>query len=240
MKGVIMSNTSESQRLLCFQEVGKTYHTQAGDFRVLSEVNLEIKKGTFTVLTGASGSGKSTLLHLAAGLDNPTEGSVMFQGTVIPRKPAASARWRAMNIGIVFQFFQLLPTLRAIENVMLPMEFLNNGSAAALVKTIGSPRRRAMELLDMVGMADFAEKLPSQLSGGEQQRIAIARALANDPRIIFADEPTGNLDRENAEKVLGILRGLVATGTAVLMVTHDRAAAGTTDVCVTLADGRIA
>ena len=230
-----MSN-QDAHTLLSLEGVGKTYRTLAGDFRVLSDVTMSVARGSFTVLTGASGSGKSTLLHLAAGLDTPTAGEVLFLGEPVPRRPAPAARWRAGNIGIVFQFFQLLPTLRAVENVMLPMEFPGRRSPCTGSR---GRRERAMELLSLVGMDEYAEKLPSQLSGGEQQRVAIARALANAPLILLADEPTGNLDSANAQTVLDLLVTLARQGTAILMVTHDQVAAGRADECVSIRDGRI-
>lgn len=234
-----MSNTIKKSPLLSIQDVGKIYQTPAGDYQVLSDVNIDIKAGHFTVLCGSSGSGKSTLLHLAAGLDAPSTGNILFRGSIIPKKPAAAAQWRAQHVGIVFQFFQLLPTLRAVENVMLPMEFVHCSDMQKIKKDTRNLRTRAMELLEMVGIADYAEKLPSQLSGGEQQRVAIARSLANDPAILLADEPTGNLDSENSKIVLDLLLSVVKTGTSVLMVTHDDKATLCADQIFHLKDGSL-
>ena len=232
-----MSKEKNSIPLISFENVGKIYQTPAGVFRVLSNVSLEVALNSFTIITGASGSGKSTLLHLATGLDEPSDGLIRFSGQPISYQAAPSARWRAGNIGIVFQFFQLLPTLRAIENVMLPMEFAHD--RATSYRSLSQMRSRAMELLDLVGLADYAEKLPQTLSGGEQQRVAIARALANDPPFIVADEPTGNLDSANAEKVIELLRSLKGSGKTILMATHDQATAERADQEYVLKDGRL-
>jgi putative ABC transport system ATP-binding protein len=182
---------------------------------------------------GRSGSGKSTLLNLVAGIDRPTSGEVVVGGAPVGGlDESALAAWRGRNVGVVFQFFQLLPTLTVVENVALPMDLCATRSPR-------DARARAMELLAQVGIVDQATKLPASLSGGQQQRAAIARALANDPPVLVADEPTGNLDSRTAESVLGLLRVTAGAGRTVLMVTHERDVAGLVDRVVTLADGRV-
>ena len=194
----------------------------------LDHVDLHVAPGTFLAVVGRSGSGKSTLLHLVAGLDRPDEGRVRVGGTELGALDEDRlAEWRGRGVGVVFQSFQLLPTLTILENVLLPMEIVARGD-----------RRRALELLDRVGVADQADKLPSELSGGQQQRAAIARALANDPPLIVADEPTGNLDSRTADQVVSLLGELARAGRTVLMVTHEDLA-GRVDRVVALADGRV-
>src|ERR1041384_7959740 len=173
--------------MISLHQVSKTYETPAGKFAALKDIDLEIRPGQFVGIVGKSGSGKSTLLNMVAGIDRPSAGSVAVAGTEIQSLSENKlAAWRGRNVGFVFQFFQLLPTLTAAENVMLPMDFC--GTVA--------PRQRsqtALELLDRFGVAPQADKLPAALFGGEQQRVAIARALANDPPVVLAHEPTGNL-----------------------------------------------
>jgi putative ABC transport system ATP-binding protein len=185
-------------------------------------------------VVGRSGSGKSTLVNLIAGLDHCTSGGIRVGEVRVDRLGEdALARWRGTTVGVVFQFFQLLPTLTIAENVMLPMDLC--GTAAP-----PQARRRALELLALVGIAEQADKLPSALSGGQQQRAAIARALANDPPLIVADEPTGNLDQQTSAMVLDLLRGLARSGRTVLMVTHERDIESRVDLVVRLVDGRVA
>ncbi|MCK6548338.1 ABC transporter ATP-binding protein [Myxococcota bacterium] len=212
------------------QLIGATKHyaTPAGPFAALESVDVEIARGRFVAVTGKSGSGKSTLLHLVAGIDRPTSGSILVDGTAIEALDESRlAAWRGRNVGVVFQSFQLLPTLTIAENVMLPIDFA------------GRLRARALALLDEVGIRDQADKLPSALSGGQQQRAAIARALANDPPLVVADEPTGNLDSRTAALVLELLRGLTRRGTTVVMVTHDEQLAAQVDEVIALVDGRV-
>jgi len=213
---------------------GKVYRSPAGDFTALSGVDLRVAAGDFVAVVGRSGSGKSTLLNLLAGIDRPTSGEVWIAGTAVHALPERRlAAWRGRTIGLVFQFFQLLPTLTVAENVMLPMDLCATAPPR-------ERRARALGLLDRVGIPDQADKLPATLSGGQQQRAAIARALANDPPVILADEPTGNLDSATTTAVLGLFADLAATGTAVVMVTHERDLVGVADRQVTLADGRVA
>lgn len=213
--------------------VSKVFQGGQGGFTALDEVDLHLPAGEFVAVVGKSGSGKSTLIHLIAGIDRPTRGEIRVAGTPVHAlDESALAAWRGRQVGVVFQFFQLLPTLTVVENVMLPMDF-----CATLAPR--PARRRALELLARVGIADQADKLPANLSGGQQQRAAIARALANDPPLIVADEPTGNLDTQTAGAVLHLLADLSAAGKTVVMVTHERDLAAFADRVVTLADGKV-
>jgi putative ABC transport system ATP-binding protein len=213
--------------------VVKRFETPAGDFTALRGVDLQIAPGEFVAVVGKSGSGKSTLLNMIAGIDRPSEGEVYVGGTPVHSLPEGRmAEWRGHQLGIIFQFFQLLPSLTVAENVMLPMEFAGLYSRR-------ERRERAMQLLEMVGVASEADKLPSALSGGQQQRVAIARALANDPPVLIADEPTGNLDSKTAEAVYGLFERLAAEGKTIVMVTHDADLAGRVDRTVTVFDGMI-
>ena len=212
----------------------KVYHMGEIDVYALREVDLELFAGEFVVLLGPSGSGKSTLLNLVAGIDRPTAGTVTVDGASVQGlDPDRLAAWRGRAVGIVFQFFQLLPTLTVAENVMLPMDFAGTFPARAR-------RARALNLLARVEVADQADKLPATLSGGQQQRVAIARALANDPPLILADEPTGNLDSETSASIFRLLGELAASGKTLLIVTHEREAVSGVGRTVTLADGRVA
>lgn len=211
----------------------KTYHSAAGDFIALKDVNLSVAPGEMVAVVGKSGSGKSTLLNLVAGIDRPTAGEVIVSGSAIHTLTEDQiATWRGENVGVVFQFFQLLPTLTVVENVMLPMDFSGKLSN-------GRRQEKAMQLLARVGIADQAEKLPASLSGGQQQRAAIARALANNPPVLVADEPTGNLDSQNAAQVLALFQDLAFEGKTVLMVTHERTIARYSSRVIKIADGQI-
>lgn len=219
--------------LIRLKNVSKTYETETGEFLALKSVNLEVSDGEFVGVIGKSGSGKSTLINMMSGIDRPTQGEIYISGSPIHTfNENNMAKWRGKNLGIVFQFFQLLPILTVIENVMLPMDFCN-------LYTPGQRRQRALNLLDMVGVADHAGKLPSQLSGGEQQRVAIARAMANDPPIILADEPTGNLDSKTAEIIFRLFGGLVEERKTIIMVTHDNDLAQRVKRTIIIVDGEI-
>jgi putative ABC transport system ATP-binding protein len=199
----------------------------------LRDVNLSIARGKFTAILGRSGSGKSTMLNLIAGIDRPTHGEIVIDGTAVHAlSERALTQWRGRSVGIVFQFFQLLPTLTAIENVMLPMDFCRRWPKH-------EQRKRAHQLLDRLGVVDHSEKLPSALSGGQQQRVAIARALANAPELLLADEPTGNLDSTNAATLLAVFDELVRNGQTVVVVTHDDAVVRHAQRSVTLVDGSV-
>ena len=219
--------------LIDISDVVKDYVTDAGTFRALDRVSLQVAPGEFIAVVGKSGSGKSTLLNMITAIDRPTAGDVWVAGTNLGRLPERqTASWRGTTIGVVFQFFQLLPTLTVLENVMLPMDFAHRGSTRAR-------RDRALELLAEVDMVDQANKLPLSTSGGQQQRAAIARALANDPPILVADEPTGNLDTATATAVFQLFERLAAANKTVLMVTHDAELASRTHRTVHMVDGRI-
>ncbi len=219
--------------VIALRQAGKTYATPAGPFVALSGVDLEVARGEMLAVVGKSGSGKSTLLNLIGGIDRATVGEVRVAGTSVhDASESVLARWRGRHVGVVFQFFQLLPTLTAIENVMLPMDFGD-------VHPPRERRRRALERLDRVGVAEQADKLPATLSGGQQQRVAVARALANDPPVIVADEPTGNLDSTTGRAVLDLFRALAAQGTTVVVATHERDIASLANRIVELADGRV-
>jgi putative ABC transport system ATP-binding protein len=212
----------------------KTYQTPAGSFPALRGVDLDVARGEFVAIVGRSGSGKSTLLNLMAGLDRPTEGTLRVGDQSIHElQNHRLAAWRGRSVGVVFQFFQLLPTLTVLENVMLPMDFAGAYSAT-------ERRRRAIELLERVEVPEQANKLPSALSGGQQQRVAIARSLANDPPLILADEPTGNLDSETGAAIFRLFSELTAAGKTVVVVTHERDSMTGVSRTVTLADGRVA
>ena len=218
---------------IALRNVSKSYETPAGAFPALRAVDLEIGAGELVAVVGRSGSGKSTLLNLVGGIDRPSEGTVEVAGTAVHQATeAALARWRGRNVGVVFQFFQLLPTLTAVENVMLPMDFCD-------ARPVRERRPRALSLLERVGVVSHADKLPSALSGGEQQRVAIARALANEPSVVLADEPTGNLDSATAGAVLDLFEALKAQGITVVIATHDRDLTSRVDRRVELADGRV-
>lgn len=219
--------------MIKLQHVSKTYYTPAGDYPALRNVDLEIRAGEFVAIAGKSGSGKSTLLNMVGGIDSPSSGSVEVGGRAIHAlRENQLAVWRGRNIGFVFQFFQLLPTLTIAENVMLPMDFCRTFP-------VRDRRKRALDLLERVGVAAHADKLPSALSGGEQQRAAIARALANGPAVILADEPTGNLDSVTSAAVLGLFREMASSGTTVVIATHERDIAGVVDRKVEVADGAL-
>ncbi len=218
--------------LISLEDVRKIYKTKAGQLEVLKGVDFQVGEGEFVAVVGPSGSGKSTLINMITGIDRPSKGEVYVADQRLTNMSENSvAKWRGKNVGVVFQFFQLLPTLTVLENVMMPMYYTN---------TYGNQRRqRAMELLERVDLPDVALKYPSQISGGQQQRAAIARALANDPKVLVGDEPTGNLDTVSAGLVFGLFEELVANGTTIVMVTHDRDLAGQVPHVVEVRDGRI-
>ena len=215
------------------KEMHKAYKTPAGDHEVLRHVNLEVDEGDFIAIYGPSGSGKTTFLNMLTGIDTPTRGDVIINGLSINRtKQSKLTKWRGKNTGIVFQFFQLLPTLTVMENVVAPMDFCN-------VWKPSERKDKAMELLDRFGIADQAHKTPDMLSGGQQQRVAVARALANDPPLIVADEPTGNLDRMSANNVFNFFRELSENGRTVVVVTHDRELVQTVPKLLEIREGEI-
>ena len=205
--------------LVEIRNLSKVYERGTERLEVLHHVNLDIAQGDFLALMGPSGSGKTTLLNLIGGLDSPTEGTISVAGQRIDSLgEGALAKWRARHVGFVFQFYNLLPMLTARRNVELPL-LLTKLSAA-------ERRRNAGVALELVGLKDRAEHKPSELSGGQQQRVAIARAFVSDPTLLVCDEPTGDLDRENAEEILKLLQILnKQQGKTIIMVTHDPRAA---------------
>ncbi len=218
--------------LISLQKVEKVYKTKAGPLKVLKGVDLKIKEGEFVAIVGPSGSGKSTLINMITGIDRPTAGEINVAGQRLNNLGENRvAKWRGRYVGVVFQFLQLLPTLTVIENVMMPMNYTGTYK--------GKRKERAMELLDMVDLPDVAHKYPSQISGGQQQRAAIARALANDPPLIVGDEPTGNLDVISAGLVFAMFEDLVAQGKTIVMVTHDRDLAGQIPRVEEVRDGQL-
>ena len=219
--------------MISLHQVTKTYETPAGKFAALKDIDLEIRPGQFVGIVGKSGSGKSTLLNMVAGIDRPSTGSVAVAGTEIQSMSENKlAAWRGRNVGCVFQFFQLLPTLTAAENVMLPMDFSKS-------VPLRERRKRALALLERVGVALQADKLPATLSGGEQQRVAIARALANEPPLVLADEPTGNLDSVTATAILDLFRFMANEGTTVVIATHEADIARVIDRRIEISDGTL-
>jgi putative ABC transport system ATP-binding protein len=222
-----------NDHLIELRQVTKAYQGEAGTFVALKGVDLSIDPGEFVAVVGKSGSGKSTLINMITGIDRPTMGEVLVGDTAVHQLSEGQiAEWRGRNVGVVFQFFQLLPTLTVIENIMLPMDFCN-------MYSMSEREGRAMHLLEQVEMAEHAYKLPTAISGGQQQRVAIARALANDPPIVVADEPTGNLDSVTAESIFKLFKSLVDNGKTILMVTHDMDLARRVGRTVMLADGEI-
>ena len=222
-----------NDHLIELRQVVKTYEGAAGVFFALRGINLKVNTGEFVAVMGKSGSGKSTLINMITGIDRPTSGEVYVGDTAVHRlNENQIAVWRGRHIGVVFQFFQLLPTLTLVENVMLPMDFCD-------MYAMREREERAMELLAQVELTEHAYKLPTAISGGQQQRTAIARALANDPPILVADEPTGNLDSVTAASILNLFENLVANGKTILMVTHDQDLAQAATRTVLLADGKI-
>jgi len=217
--------------LIQLQDVTKIFKTAAGEYTALKDVSLCFGEGEFVSVLGKSGSGKSTLINMITGIDHPTSGIVRVGDTDVHHMGEGRlAVWRGKTMGIVFQFFQLLPMLTVLENTMLPMDFCNMYAPS-------EREGRARGLLAMVGLQDEADKLPAALSGGQQQTAAIARALANDPPLIIADEPTGNLDSRTAENVLGIFCDLAEKGKTIIIVTHDPNLTRRTSRQVYISDG---
>ncbi|MCR6686672.1 ABC transporter ATP-binding protein [Pseudoxanthomonas sp.] len=205
--------------LVSIQNLTKTYQRGPEKVEVLHGINLEIEEGDFVALMGPSGSGKTTLLNLIGGLDSPTSGSIEVAGQRIDRLSGGQlSHWRSQNVGYVFQFYNLMPALTAQKNVELPLLLTKLGAAQR--------KRNAQIALTLVGLSDRVSHKPSELSGGQQQRVAIARAIVSDPTLLICDEPTGDLDRQSAEDILGLLQQLNREhGKTIVMVTHDPKAA---------------
>lgn len=226
-------NGENTGALVQIKEVVKSFPVGAGEITVLKGISFDVTQGEFVTIVGPSGNGKSTLLNMVTGIDRPTRGEVVVTGRDVHRMSENQlAAWRGQHVGIIFQFFQMLPALSLVQNVMLPMDFARKYPAR-------ERQDRAMELLDRVGLADQASKLPSTVSGGQQQRAAIARALANDPDLIIADEPTGNLDTRTAQDIFDLFTSLVESGKTMIMVTHDKELARRVPRVVEIIDGRI-
>jgi len=229
---LIEPNVSTKQ-LIELRGVSKAYDVAAGKFLALKNVDMQVGTGEFVAVVGKSGSGKSTLINMITGIDSPSAGEIFVASTPVHNLDQEQlAVWRGQNVGVVFQFFQLLPTLTVSENIILPMDFCG-------VIPARERKERAFALLEKVGIVEQADKLPSDLSGGQQQRAAIARALANDPPIIVADEPTGNLDSHTSDAVMQLFSELAAEGKTVVMVTHERDLTRFFTRSITLADGAI-
>jgi putative ABC transport system ATP-binding protein len=215
------------------KDVVKSFPVGDGEVTILKGLSFDVKEGEFVSIVGPSGNGKSTLLNMITGIDRPTGGEVIVTGQEVHKMSENKlAIWRGENVGIIFQFFQMLPALSLLQNVILPMDF-------ARKYTPKERRERAMHLLEIVGLDDQAHKLPSMVSGGQQQRAAIARALANDPPLLVADEPTGNLDSRTAADVFDLFNDLISQGKTMLMVTHDKELAKRVPRVVEITDGKI-
>ena len=219
--------------LVELRNVSKIYRLGEEEIRALDDVSLDIEAGEFISIIGPSGSGKSTLMHILGCLDSPTKGTIKLDGVMIEKASSRQlAAIRNRKIGFVFQFFNLLPKLNVVQNVELPMIY--SGISAR------ERRQRALEALNLVDLANRAKHRPSQLSGGQQQRAAIARALVNNPRIVFADEPTGNLDSHTGDAILQLFRKLSEEGRTIVLVTHDPEIAAVTPRRIEIRDGKIA
>lgn len=219
--------------ILEVHQLNREFESGSKILTVVDDINFSIKEGISCAIVGPSGSGKTTLLGLCAGLDRPTSGSVSLNGIPLnPLNEDERARVRNEHVGFVFQTFQLVPTLTAIENVMVPLELRGEGTHEV--------RERAKALLEKVGLGDRTHHYPSQLSGGEQQRVAIARAFINQPKILFADEPTGNLDSETGEYIESLIFDLnEQQGTTLVLVTHDLELAKKCDRIIKLKNGQV-
>lgn len=228
-----MNSTNGNKPIIEVRDVVKSFPVGNTTVTILKGVSLQAKAGEFVSIVGPSGNGKSTLLNMITGIDRPTSGEIIVTGKPVHKMSEDQlAAWRGANVGIIFQFFQMLPALNLVQNVILPMDLANHIPAR-------ERRSRALHLLEMVGLADQAQKLPSQVSGGQQQRAAIARALANDPALIIADEPTGNLDSRTSHDVFELFMQVVSGGKTLLMVTHDKELASRVPRVVEILDGRI-
>jgi putative ABC transport system ATP-binding protein len=228
-----LAGAGGAAHLIALEGVEKVYRSGKLEYRALRGVDLAIDRGELVAVVGPSGSGKTTILNIITGIDRPTSGSVTVAGRRIDDMGEEElAAWRGENVGIVFQFFQLLPTLTALENAMLPLDFAHRGARRERAE-------RGRRNLELVGLGDKLDHLPSELSGGEQQRVAIARALAPGPQILVGDEPTGNLDTRTAAEMFELLRRVNESGTTILYVTHDPALAALAGRIVTIRDGRV-
>ena len=228
-----MSQMKDHPPLIQVNNVVKNFRVGGSEVTILKGISFEVNRGEFVSIVGPSGNGKSTLLNMITGIDRPSSGELIVTGREVHRMSENQlAGWRGETVGIIFQFFQMLPALSLAQNVILPMDFAH--------KTTPKERReRAMHLLELVGLADQAEKLPSMVSGGQQQRAAIARALANDPPLLVGDEPTGNLDARTAGEIFDLFSQLVEQGKTMIMVTHDKELAQRVPRRIEITNGRI-
>jgi putative ABC transport system ATP-binding protein len=230
---VKFNRKAENEPIINLQGLVKKYEGLAGDVVALKGIDMQVQTGEFLVVVGKSGAGKTTLVNMITGLDRRTSGEIWVAGTAVHKLGAdRAAKWRGHTVGVVFQSFELLPTLTVLQNVTLPMDFAHRFSEK-------KRRERGMRLLEQVGIAEHAHKLPSAVSGGQQQRVAIARAMANDPALLVADEPTGSLDSVTAGSVLEVFEELAARGKTVVLVTHDRDITSRAGRAITLLDGQI-
>jgi ABC-type lipoprotein export system ATPase subunit len=228
-----MTNANGNVPVVELKNVVKRFPVGDTENTILKGISLQVQAGEFVSIVGPSGSGKSTLLNMITGIDHPSSGEVLVLGQPIHTlNENQLARWRGKSLGIIFQFFQLLPALTLLKNVILPMDLAGK-------YTPKERRAQAMHLLELVGLADQADKLPGLVSGGQQQRAAIARALANDPPLLVADEPTGNLDSATAHKIFELFQQLVAEGHTLLIVTHDKELAQAVPRQVVIMDGQV-
>jgi putative ABC transport system ATP-binding protein len=228
-----MGESHSNEPIVDVRDVVKRFAVGDTEITVLKGISMQVRAGEFVSIVGPSGNGKSTLLNMITGIDRPSDGEIIVTGREVHRMSENDlATWRGKHVGIIFQFFQMLPALTLVQNVMLPMDFV-----AAIPPR--ERRERALQLLETVGMADQANKLPGMVSGGQQQRAAIARALANDPPLLIGDEPTGNLDSRTAADVFDLFGQLVSQGKTMLMVTHDKELARRVPRVVEIIDGSI-
>jgi putative ABC transport system ATP-binding protein len=226
-------NSTNETIMVSTQALEKTYELGNGKIEVLKDINLQIPKGKFVVLCGPSGSGKTTLLNIISGIDKPTKGKVIVAGQDLTEKDEDFlSDFRCNNVGFVFQAYNLVSTLTVAENVAFPMEWTQ--------KPLEEIEARVNELIKLVGLGHRENHFPSQLSGGEQQRVGFARALTNDPQLILADEPTGNLDSKNGQKIIEVLLLLKSQGKTVIISTHDQQIIALADQVVLLEEGRLA
>jgi putative ABC transport system ATP-binding protein len=230
-----MTEPNGHNLIIDVRDVVKRFPVGDTEITILKGISVQIKQGEFVSVVGPSGNGKSTLLNMITGIDRPSSGEIIVTGKPVHKMSEDKlAAWRGENVGIIFQFFQMLPALSILQNVILPMDL-----AASRKYTPKERRGRAEHLLEIVGLADQMHKLPSMVSGGQQQRAAIARALANDPPILIADEPTGNLDSRTSHDVFDLFNEVVSQGKTFVMVTHDKELAQRVPRVVEIQDGKI-
>ncbi len=233
MTNLFTNSNLRNDNIVEINNVFKRFPMGDDEIPVLKGISFDVKKSEFVTIVGPSGNGKSTLLNMITGIDHPSEGEVIVTGRKVHLMSENElAKWRSQHVGIIFQFFQMLPALSLLQNIILPMDFARKYSSK-------EREARAMHLLESVGLADQANKLPGQVSGGQQQRAAIARALANDPPLIVADEPTGNLDTRTGDAVFELFSDLVAQGKTMVMVTHNKELAARVPRVIEIVNGRI-